>query len=99
MSEEHEMSEPEQGRRSHTPPPIHGVPTSVTVFIGRAEKGPLNKPVQCLSPEAFDDHFTEVGPYFDLARAVRLFYTNGGRMCYVVRVANREDPNAAPAPN
>ncbi len=99
VSEEHEKSETERGRRSHTPPPIHGVPTSVTVFIGRAEKGPLNKPVQCLSPEAFDDHFTEVGPYFDLARAVRLFYTNGGRKCHVVRVANREDPNKAPAPN
>jgi hypothetical protein len=86
-------------RRSGAPPPVRGVDTSVTVFIGRAEKGPLNTPFQCLGPEAFDDHFCQVGPYFDLARAVRLFFTNGGRKCYVVRVASREDVNASPAPN
>ncbi len=85
-------------RRSNRPPPISGVETSVTVIIGRAEKGPLNKPIQVLGAETFDDHFTKVGPYFDLARAVRLFFINGGRKCHVVRVASREDPNAAPAP-
>jgi len=86
-------------RRSAGPPPIKGVETSATVFIGRAEKGPLNTPVQCLGPEGFDDNFTKVGPFFDLARAVRLFFTNGGRKCHVVRVASREDPNAAPTAN
>ena len=86
-------------RRIAGPPPIKGVETSSTVFIGRAEKGPLNTPVQCLGPEGFDDTFTDVGPYFDLARSVRLFFTNGGRKCHVVRVASREDPNAAPKAN
>ncbi len=92
---------PDEGteeRRSGAPPPIRGLETASTVFIGRAEKGPLNTPVQCLSPEAFADHFCQVGPYFDLARAVNLFFTNGGRKCYVVRVASREDEKAAPAP-
>ena len=81
------------------PPPIKGLETALTVFIGRAEKGPLNTPVQCLGPEAFEDAFCEVGPHFDLARAVRLFFVNGGRKCHVVRVASREDPSAAPRPN
>jgi phage tail sheath protein FI len=81
------------------PPPIRGIPTSVTVFIGRAEKGPLNTPVLCHDPAEFDFAFTEVGPHFDLARAVRLFFTNGGRKCHVVRVANRDDHSVAPAPN
>lgn len=96
MSGEHEV--PEEGRRSSGPPKIHGVPTSETVFIGRAEKGPLNTPVTVYEPEEFDRAFADVGPYFDLARAVRLFFANGGRKCHVVRVASREDPKAAPRP-
>jgi phage tail sheath protein FI len=84
--------------RPVAPPPVKGLETAATVFIGRAEKGPLNKPVQCLGHEAFEDAFCEVGPHFDLARAVSLFFVNGGRKCHVVRVASREDPSAAPRP-
>ncbi len=43
------------------------MPTAVTVFAGRAEKGSLNKPIQDLGAEAFDDHLTKVGPYLDQA--------------------------------
>jgi hypothetical protein len=92
---------PEEGteeNRSSAPPPIKGLETAATVFIGRTEKGPLSTPVQCLSFEAFQDHFCKIGPYFDLARAVHLFFINGGRKCHVVRVASREDEAAAPTP-
>lgn len=66
---------------------ITGVSTSVAAFFGRASKGPINKAVRLLSLSDYVRQFGEPHPKSDLAHSVRLFFTNGGSECYVVRLA------------
>lgn len=74
---------------------ITGVGTSIGLFVGRARKGELYKPVQCLSIEDFDRAFTTQYAGSDLARAVRLFFQNGGNQCYVSRIADEQASTSA----
>jgi len=67
---------------------IAGVGTSVAMFLGRSRRGPLLKPVRCLSLDDFDRAFSLQYADSDLARAVKLFFLNGGTECFVVRVGN-----------
>ncbi len=67
---------------------IVGVSTSIAVFIGRAKKGQLNKPLLCLNYGDFERHFSSIYAGSDMARAVSLFFQNGGSQCYVMRIAN-----------
>lgn len=73
---------------------IVGVGTSIGMFIGRAKLGPLFKPIQCLSIDDFIRNFSLQDARSDLARAVKLFFQNGGTQCYVIRIA---DATAAPS--
>jgi phage tail sheath protein FI len=66
---------------------IVGVGTSIGMFIGRAKTGQMNVPVQCLSFEDFVRAFSAADAGSDLMRAVKLFFTNGGTQCYVMRIA------------
>ncbi len=68
----------------------------VAAFVGFAERGPLHTPVQLEDVAQYQAVFggdlpvaREAGrPVFaHLPRAVRAFFDNGGRRCYVVRVA------------
>ena len=67
---------------------IVGVSTSVALFIGRAARGPLNKPILCLNPSDFERVFSNDTTFSDLPRAIRLFFQNGGTQCYVTRIAD-----------
>jgi phage tail sheath protein FI len=67
---------------------IVGVSTSIAVFIGRAKQGPLNEPALCLNFSDFERVFSSAYAGSDLARAVRLFFMNGGSQCYVMRIAH-----------
>lgn len=73
---------------------IVGVSTSIALFIGRTKSGVPNSPVLCLNYEDFVREFTADYEGGDLARAVRLFFANGGAQCYVMRIT---DAAAAPA--
>jgi len=73
---------------------IVGVSTSIGMFLGRAKQGELSKPVRCLSYADFERAFSTVYADSDLARAVKLFFDNGGSDCYVMRIS---DPTAAAA--
>ena len=66
---------------------IVGVGTSIGMFIGRAKTGQMNVPIQCLSYEDFVRAFTAADAGGDMVRAVKLFFTNGGTQCYVMRIA------------
>lgn len=69
--------------------PIEGVSTSVAAFIGIAEKGPIGEPTFLTSFDAFTEKFGGPldGPQpFYLPLAVQGFFTNGGKMAYVIRV-------------
>jgi uncharacterized protein len=67
---------------------IVGVSTSTTLFIGASQDGPLDTPTLCLNYSGFANTFSEDSSKSDLARYVKLFFLNGGTMCYVMRIAN-----------
>lgn len=67
--------------------PIERVSTSTAAFIGKAEMGTLNEAVLVTSMQGFE---TKYGTYLSdsfLAHAVLQFFNNGGKKCYMVRVA------------
>ena len=66
---------------------ITGVATSVTAFFGRANKGPLNRAIRCLSYADFVRNLGGSPTGSELALNVKQFYDNGGSDCYVVRLA------------
>ncbi|GAB6192451.1 phage tail sheath family protein [Desulfocastanea catecholica] len=66
---------------------IVGVGTSIGMFIGRAKSGLMFSPTQCLNYEDFTRNFSAEYANSDLARAIKLFFINGGTQCYVTRIA------------
>ncbi|MCP4925667.1 MAG: phage tail sheath family protein [Gammaproteobacteria bacterium] len=63
--------------------------SDVPAFIGIAEKGPLDTPVPVESFRQFQAYFGNFIGAGYLAYSVRAFFDNGGRRCWVVRVASR----------
>ncbi|MEO8338183.1 MAG: phage tail sheath subtilisin-like domain-containing protein [Nitrospirota bacterium] len=69
--------------------PIEGVGTNIAAFLGPANDGPLNEPIKITSWDQFLQRFGEKPlAGFYLWYAVRGFFTNGGKVCYVTRVSN-----------
>lgn len=64
------------------------VRTDIAGFVGIAERGPLYRPVRVEGFDQFRGVFGDHLPYAYLAYAVEGFYANGGRTCWVVRVAD-----------
>ena len=64
-------------------------------FVGIAARGPLHEAVRVSGRKQFEAQFGRPIPQAFLAPAVAGFFENGGRDCYVVRVAHPAD--AAPA--
>jgi Bacteriophage tail sheath protein len=67
---------------------ITGVATSITAFMGRALRGPVNEPVTITSPADFDRTFGGLGEKYPMSYAVRDFYANGGSQAIIVRLFN-----------
>jgi hypothetical protein len=80
--------EEETGRR-FTALTLHR--TGIPGFLGLTQKGPLDVPVRLNSMEAFEHHFGCLGLDTYLETAVRGFFDNGGKECYVVRVAHHRE--------
>lgn len=77
--------------------PFTQVRTDIAGFVGLARRGPLHRAVKLESWQQFFSVFggvSQTAPSF-LSYAVRGFFDNGGRECWVVRVAN--PVTAAPA--
>lgn len=70
------------------PPPIEPLRTDIAGFVGIAERGPLHRPVRLTSWRQFQTRFGGFIPGGYLAYAVKGFFENGGRTCYIVRVAH-----------
>jgi phage tail sheath protein FI len=62
--------------------------TDVAGFVGIAARGPLHTPCKVESWTQFKTAFGNPISQAHLAYAVRGFFANGGRRCYVVRVAD-----------
>jgi phage tail sheath protein FI len=76
---------------------IVGVATSITGFVGRAWKGPLDEPVKITSFADYERKFGGLWRDSALSYAVQQFFLNGGSVGIVVRVATRTGANAATA--
>jgi uncharacterized protein len=67
---------------------ITGVATSITAFVGRALRGPVNDPVRVQSYAEFDRRFGGLWRDSTLGYAVQQFFQNGGTDALIVRVHN-----------
>ena len=65
---------------------ISGVATSITAFIGRAARGPVNEPVTLTSFGDFERTFGGLWQGSSLGHAVRAYFQNGGATAIVVRL-------------
>jgi phage tail sheath protein FI len=67
---------------------ITGVATSITAFIGRARRGPVNEPIFITSFSDFERQFGGLQEEYLMSYAVRDFYVNGGSQAIIVRLVN-----------
>ena len=65
---------------------ITGVATSITAFLGRARRGPVNRAMEINSYGDFERLFGGLWPESTLGYAVRDFYLNGGSKGIIVRL-------------
>jgi phage tail sheath protein FI len=65
---------------------IAGVSTSVTAFIGRTRRGPVDRAIPVASFGEFERRFGGLWHQGDLGHVVSHFFQNGGRDAVVVRV-------------
>lgn len=72
---------------------ITGVATSVTAFLGRAARGPVDDPVSLSSFGDFERIFGGLDQDLPLGYAVRDFFLNGGSEAIVVRLFVRKGAN------
>jgi phage tail sheath protein FI len=78
-------------------PGITAVRTDIAGFVGIAARGPLDMPVPVQSFRQFLSYFGEFTGSGYLAYAVRGFFENGGRRCWVVRAASADGAATAGA--
>jgi phage tail sheath protein FI len=67
---------------------ITGVATSITAFIGRALRGPVNEPVTINNPGDFERIFGGLWLDSTMSFAVRDYFLNGGSQAIIVRLHN-----------
>jgi phage tail sheath protein FI len=76
---------------------ITGVATSLTAFVGRALRGPVDEPVSINSFADFERIFGGLWASSTLGYAVRDYYLNGGSQAIVVRLYRPDENNTKPA--
>lgn len=67
---------------------IAGVATSITAFVGRALRGPVDTPVTVQSYTEFQRHFGGLWRESPMSYAVQHYFLNGGTEAVIVRVFN-----------
>ena len=77
---------------------ITGVATSITAFIGRAQRGPSNKATTINSFGDFERSFGGLWADSTLGFAVRDFYLNGGSQAIIVRLYHLDPGDSTATP-
>ena len=72
--------------------PIVRLPTATTGFVGRALRGPVNRPVRLRNYAEYQQVFGGLWQPSMLSYAVEQYFDNGGREAVVVRVVNGGAP-------
>ncbi|MGA9365353.1 MAG: phage tail sheath family protein, partial [Bacteroidota bacterium] len=65
---------------------ITGVATSITAFVGRTLRGPVNEPTTVNNFGEFERLFGGLSPDHTVAYAVQDFFGNGGAQAIIVRL-------------
>ena len=85
---------------------ITGVSTSIGLFVGFTRRGPVGKPMLCTSLSDYTRVYGDDTTAGDMARQVKLFFLNGGTLCYVCgsprarrRVGDARTRRTAPSPS
>ncbi|MEQ8961450.1 MAG: phage tail sheath family protein, partial [Coleofasciculus sp. C2-GNP5-27] len=73
---------------------ITGVATSITAFVGRAVRGPIDQPTPITSFSDFDRKFGGLHVDYQMSYAVRDFYLNGGSQALIVRLFSGDNGTA-----
>lgn len=73
---------------------ITGVATSITAFIGRASRGPVNTPTIINSFADYDRYFGGLSLLSTMSFAVNDFYANGGAQAIIVRLISTAGASA-----
>jgi hypothetical protein len=76
---------------------ITGVATSVTAFVGRTRRGPVNQATVINSLADYERVFGGLWKHSTVSFAVRDFFANGGGQAVVVRLVSTSDANGAKA--
>jgi len=77
---------------------ITGVATSVTAFIGRALRGPVDEPVVINGFADFERIFGGLWQDSTMSYAVRDFYQNGGSQAIIIRIHRNGEPATISVP-
>ncbi|MCG8418744.1 MAG: phage tail sheath subtilisin-like domain-containing protein [Proteobacteria bacterium] len=72
---------------------LTGVATSLTAFVGRAQRGTLDEPITIFSYADFERAFGGLWIDSKISYAVRDFYLNGGSQAIVIRRFNEDTGN------
>ncbi len=72
--------------------PIVRLPTATTGFVGRALRGPVNRPVRVRDYAEYQQVFGGLWQPSMLSYAVEQYFDNGGREAVIVRVVNGGAP-------
>lgn len=70
---------------------ITGVATSITAFIGRAHRGPINKPIEISNWGDFERQLGGLHVANPMSYTVRDFFLNGGSKAIIVRLFKSPD--------
>lgn len=73
---------------------ITGVATSITAFIGRANRGPVNQPIVINSFADYQNFFGGLWANSMMSFAVNDFYQNGGSQAVIVRLVSDDASTA-----
>jgi phage tail sheath protein FI len=76
----------DEGSMIAAPPPIRGVPTSITLFIGWTARGPDDRATRIASFAEYEQIFGGLDARTPLGHSVQHFFDNGGSDAYVVRL-------------
>jgi hypothetical protein len=67
---------------------ISAVATSIALFIGRTQRGPLDTPKLVLNRTSYETQFGTDTVISEMTDQVRQFFLNGGNQAYIMRIAN-----------
>ena len=75
---------------------ITGVATSITAFVGRARKGPIDEPLRIQSAADYGRRFGGLDLECPMSYAVQHYFLHGGSDAIIIRALQRdEDGNTA----